>query len=59
MRRDGLKALLQLGFFFTGLSICSILAQPPDSAEFVVSFCSLGIGLTILGITVLLIVLMR
>lgn len=59
MNRDGLKGLLQLGFFFTGLSVCSLAFQPPDSAEFVLSVCSLGIGLTILGLTVLLILMMR
>ncbi|MFP4322842.1 MAG: hypothetical protein ACLFTK_10345 [Anaerolineales bacterium] len=59
MNRDGLKALLQLGFMFTGLSLCSLMFQPPNSGEFVLSVCSLGIGLTILGLTFLLILLMR
>lgn len=59
MNRDGLKGLLQLGFFFTGLSFCSLVLQPRDSGEFVLSVCSLGIGLTILLLTFILIMAMR
>jgi hypothetical protein len=59
MKRDGLKGLLQIGFFLTGLSICSILYQPRDSAEFVVSFCSLGLGLFVLLIAAAFIYMLR
>ncbi len=59
MKRDSLKALLQIGFFMIGLSICSILYQPRDSAEFIVSFCSLGIGLFILLFAVVIVVMLR
>ncbi|GAB4529897.1 MAG: hypothetical protein OHK0046_50090 [Anaerolineae bacterium] len=59
MKRDGLRTILQLGLIFTGLSVCSILYQPRDSAEFVLSFCSLGIGVSILLIAALLILMMR
>jgi hypothetical protein len=59
MRNDALRGLLQLGFFFSGLSLCSVLAQPRDSGEFVVSVCSLGIGLTILLIAGLVAFMMR
>lgn len=59
MKRDSLKALLQIGFFMTGLSICSILYLPRDSAEFVVSFCSLGIGLLVLLFAVVIILILR
>lgn len=59
MKRDGLRGLLQIGFFITGLSACSILFQPRHSGEFVLSFCSLGMGLLILLLAIVLIVMMR
>lgn len=59
MKRDALKGLLQMGFFLTGLSLCSILYQPRDSAEFVVSFCSLGLGLLILLMAIIMILMLR
>lgn len=59
MKRDGLKGLLQMGFFLTGLSLCSILYQPRDSAEFVVSFCSLSLGIVILLIAAVVIYVLR
>lgn len=59
MKRDGLRGMLQLGFFLTGLSICSILYQPRDSGEFVVSFCSLGLGLVVLLFAFVLTMMMR
>lgn len=59
MRREGLRGLLQFGFFITGLSACSLLFQPRDSGEFVLSVCSLGMGLLILLVAVLFILTMR
>jgi hypothetical protein len=35
------------------VSLGLVLATPRDSAEFVVSVCSLGIGLTLVGLIVL------
>lgn len=59
MRRDALKGLLQIGFFLTGLSFCSLIFQPPGSGEFVVSACSMGIGLTVLLLAAVVVLMMR
>lgn len=48
MKREAVRGMLQIGFFFSLLSLCSLAYQPRDSGEFVVSACSLGIGILIL-----------
>jgi hypothetical protein len=45
--RDGLRGFLSIGVLLTLASVVSALLQPRDSAEFVVSVCSTGIGLTL------------
>lgn len=59
MKREGLRGLLQIGFFLTGLSACSLLFQPRDSGEFVLSVISLGMGLLVLLIAFGLVWMMR
>lgn len=45
MARESLQGFLQIGFFLAFGGICSALAVPKDSGEFVVSLCSSFIGL--------------
>lgn len=37
-----------------GLSLLLLFLNPPDSAEFVVSVCSMGIGLTLAALVVVI-----
>ncbi len=48
-----LKAFLRGGVFVAGVSALLMLATDPNSAEFVVSTCSLMIGLTLTGLVVI------
>ena len=50
MGSDLLRTFFRSGMFIVLLSIVLILATPRDSAEFVVSVCSLGIGVTLLAL---------
>lgn len=56
MAPDALRSFFRFGVFVTVAAFLLVLATPRDSAEFVVSVCSLAIGLTL---TVLVIVVMR
>lgn len=49
MNPDALRAFFRGGIFIAGMGLLLMLALPRDSAEFVVSTCSLMIGLTLLG----------
>lgn len=53
MSPDALRAFFRSGTFIVVVAIILILAVPRDSAEFVVSVCSLMIGLTLLGLVML------
>jgi hypothetical protein len=54
MTRDALRGFLQIGIFVFAAGICSALAQPRESGEFVISICSSVIGLVfIVGIIVI------
>lgn len=48
MTPDVLRSFFRIGIFVTGLSVLLALVNPTDSAEFVVSVCSIMIGLTLL-----------
>jgi hypothetical protein len=48
MTRDGLRGFLQLGFFIFAAGLCSALAQPRESGEFVISVCSSAIGVVLI-----------
>ena len=49
MNPEVLKAFLRSGIFIAGLALILMLALPRNSAEFVVSTCSLMIGLALIG----------
>ena len=54
MTPDVLRAFFRIGVFVTGISIILAIANPTDSAEFVISICSILIGATLMllvGIT--------
>ncbi len=57
MNPDALRAFFRGGVFIAGLALVLMLALPRDSAEFVISTCSLMIGLVLMvgvGLVVLL-----
>ncbi len=57
MNSEALRAFFRSGVFIAGLALILMLALPRDSAEFVVSTCSLMIGLALMagvGLVVLL-----
>jgi hypothetical protein len=54
MTPDFLRGFLQAGIFVTLVSLVLVFTTQQDSAEFVVSVCSLGIGVTLVGALVLL-----
>ena len=49
MNPQVLKAFLRSGVFIAGLALLLMLATKRDSAAFVVSTCSLVIGLALIG----------
>lgn len=49
MNPQALQAFFRAGIFIAGLALVLMLALPRDSAEFVVSTCSLLIGLALIG----------
>ena len=49
MNPEALKAFFRAGIFIAGLAVVLMLAVPRESAEFVVSPCSLMIGLVLIG----------
>jgi hypothetical protein len=53
MGSDLLRTFFRSGMFIVLLSIVLILAVPRDSAEFVISMCSLAIGVTLLALVAL------
>lgn len=59
MARDSLRGFLQLGFFITVAGLCAAVYAPNESGEYVISLCSSGIGLALIGGSILLGRLMR
>ncbi len=55
MNPEALKAFFRAGVFIAGLALILMLSLPRDSAEFVVSTCSLGLGLLLIGGVALLV----
>ena len=43
------KAFLRIGVFIAGTALVLMLVEPRDSGEFVVSTCSLLLGLVLVG----------
>jgi hypothetical protein len=54
MNRNALQGLLAMGIFVGGGGLILAFFQPQDSPEFVVSLCSTGIGLALIGLAVFL-----
>ena len=53
MTPDALRAFFRGGLFVTLVSLILVLTTNRSSAEFVISVCSLLIGLTLIGLIVL------
>ncbi|CAG1769968.1 hypothetical protein BAC2_00721 [uncultured bacterium] len=53
MSADALRAFLRAGMFVALVSLALVLTTARGSAEFVVSVCSLVIGLTLIGLVIL------
>ena len=49
MNPEALRAFFRAGIFIAGVALVLMLALPRESAEFVVSTCSLMIGLALIG----------
>ena len=59
MSPELLRAFFRSGMFIVLVALVLIFASPRDSAEFIVSVCSLLIGLTLLGLIALVSYLSR
>ena len=53
MTPDSLRAFFRGGMFVTVVSLVLVFTVQRDSAEFVVSVCSLGVGLILTGLVAL------
>ena len=54
MTPEFMRGFLRAGVFVAVVSLALVFLVPPNSAEFVISVCSLLIGLTLIGLIVLL-----
>lgn len=59
MNPEALKAFFRGGVFIAGLALVLMLSLPRESAEFVISTCSLMIGLALMGGVALVVLLNR
>jgi hypothetical protein len=59
MNPDALRAYFRIGMWITLVALVLVLALPRDTPEFVISVCSLAVGLTLTGLVVALNRLMR
>jgi hypothetical protein len=59
MNPDALRAYFRMGMWVTLVALVLVLAVPRDTPEFVVSVCSLAVGLALTGVVALLSRLMR
>ena len=59
MNPDALRAYFRMGMWITLVALVLVLALPRDTPEFVISVCSLGVGLTLTGLVAALNRLMR
>jgi preprotein translocase subunit Sss1 len=50
MTTEALRAFFRAGVFVTVVSLGLVLAVRRDSAEFVISVCSMGIGIVLIGL---------
>ena len=54
MTEDYLRAFLRAGMLIAVVSLVLVFSVKRESAEFVVSVCSLLVGLTLIGLVVLM-----
>jgi hypothetical protein len=59
MNPDALRAYFRMGMWVTLVALVLVLAVPRDKPEFVISVCSLAVGLMLTGLVALLSRLMR
>lgn len=50
MNREILRAFFRSGTFLVVVSVLLLLSLQRDSAEFVISVCTLAIGITLMGL---------
>lgn len=50
MSPELLRGFFRSGVFIAGVALLLVLASPRESAEFVISVCSLAIGLALMGL---------
>ena len=50
MTPEALRAFFRAGVFLTVVSLWLVFSTRRESAEFVISVCSLGIGLALIGL---------
>jgi hypothetical protein len=55
MTPEFLRGFLQGGMLITVMSLLLVFMTQRNSAEFVISVCSLGVGLTLVGLIALII----
>lgn len=53
MNREALQAYFRFGIWVTAISLILVLALPHDDAGYVVSVCSLGVGIALLSLTLI------
>ncbi len=53
MNHELLQAFFRSGMFLVVVSVLLVLAVPRESAEFVISVCTLTMGITLLGLVIL------
>ena len=52
MAPEGLQLFLRAGVFIALVSLFMVFLIPRESAEFVVSVCSLGVGITLIVLVI-------
>jgi hypothetical protein len=50
MSPESLRGAFRVGVFITMVSVIMVVSQPRESGEFVISLCSVFIGLAIIGV---------
>lgn len=55
MNPEALRGAFRIGVFITVASLLMVFMQPRESAEFVISVCSTGIGLAMIAMVLLVI----
>lgn len=53
MSPEALRGAFRIGVFITVASLLMVFMQPRESAEFVISVCSTGIGLAMIAMVLL------